>query len=105
MTAGQELIAPKDAAPKLVAAADIEQTTAWQHGKLMFDKEPLAEAVERMNRYSEQQIHIGDAAVGQIPVSGAFDAGNIRGFLEAITAYLPVTAVDGPGGVTLRSAG
>ena len=70
----------------------------------MFDKEPLAEAVERMNRYSDHKIRIGDPAAGAIPVSGAFDAGNTRGFLDAVTTYLPITAVDGPRGVTLRAA-
>jgi transmembrane sensor len=104
MRAGQQLVAPDDAPAQLVAGVDLEQTTAWQQGKLMFDKEPLAEAVARMNRYSERKIVIGDAQAGAMPVSGAFDAGNTRGFLEAVTAYLPLTATDGPGGVTLNSA-
>jgi transmembrane sensor len=104
MQAGQQLVAPDHAPAQLVASVDLEQATAWQQGKLMFDKEPLAEAVVRMNRYSERKIVIGDVEAGAMPISGAFDAGNTRGFLEAVTAYLPVTATDGPGGVTLRSA-
>lgn len=105
MLPGQQLVAAEDAQPRLLASVDIKQATAWQHGKLMFDNEPLGEAVERMNRYSERKILVGDAVAATIPVSGAFDAGNVRGFLDAVTTYLPVTAVDGPRGVTLRSAG
>jgi len=70
----------------------------------MFDKEPVVEALARMNGYSERKIVIGDTEAGAMQISGAFDAGNTRGFLEAVTAYLPVTATDGPGGVTLHAA-
>ena len=104
MRPGQQLVIAEDAAPQLLTAVDVHQAIAWQHGKLMFDREPLAEAVERMNRYSDQKITVGDPAAAALLVSGAFDAGNTRGFLEAVTSYLPVTAVDGSDGVTLRSA-
>ena len=101
---GQELVTGAGAPARLVANVDLQQITAWQQGKLMFDKEPLAEAVARMNRYSERKIIIGDAAAAAVPISGAFDAGNVKGFLEAVTAYLPVNATEGEAGVTLNYA-
>lgn len=104
LRAGEQLVASDDAPVKVVVGIDLQQATAWQQGKLMFDKAPLAEAVARMNRYSQQKIIVADPATGAVLVSGAFDAGNTRGFLEAVTTYLPVTATDGPEGVTLRSA-
>jgi transmembrane sensor len=104
LRAGEQLVASGEAPAKVVAGVDLQQATAWQQGKLMFDKEPLAEAVARMNRYSQRKIIVGDPVAGAAPVSGAFDAGNTKGFLEAVTTYLPITATDGPEGVTLRSA-
>ncbi len=101
---GEALVSTEDAPPQVLAHVDVEQATAWQQGKLMFDKEPLAEAVARMNRYSERKIVIGDVAAGAVPISGAFDAGNVKGFLEAVTTYLPVDATEGAGGVTLTYA-
>ena len=101
---GEALVSAKGARPQLLAGVDLQQTTAWQQGKLMFDKEPLAEAVARMNRYSERKLIIGDAAAAAVPVSGAFDAGNVRGFLEAVTAYLPIDATEGSDGVVLSYA-
>lgn len=98
---GQALVAAHHSTPKLIAAVDLQQATAWQQGKLMFDKEPLAQAVARMNRYSHRKIVIGDEQAGAMPVSGAFDAGNVKGFLEAVTAYLPVVATEGSDGVVL----
>jgi transmembrane sensor len=102
LRAGQQLVAADDAPGRIVSNVDLQQTTAWQQGKLMFDREPLAEAVTRMNRYSERKIVIGDPAAGAIEISGAFDAGDTKGFLEAVTTYLPVTATAGKDGVTLR---
>jgi len=104
LRAGQQLIAAADAPVRIVANVDLQQATAWQQGKLMFDREPLAEAVARMNRYARRKIVVGDPAAGAVEVSGAFDAGDTRGFLEAVTTYLPVTATDGPDGVTLRAS-
>ena len=101
---GQALVAAEDRAPQLIASVDLQQATAWQQGKLMFDKEPLAEAVARMNRYSEHKIIVGDAQAAAMPVSGAFDAGNVKGFLEAVTAYLPIDATEGSDGVVLTHA-
>ncbi len=103
LSMGQQLISAPDRPPVVVAGIDLKAATAWQQGKLMFDNEPLSQAVVQVNRYSDRKIVIGDAAAGRVPVSGAFDAGNTRAFLEGVTGYLPVTAVDGPDGVTLRS--
>jgi transmembrane sensor len=104
LRAGQQLVAVLDTPTQVVSNVDLQQATAWQQGKLMFDREPLAEAVARMNRYSERKIVIGDPGAGAVEVSGAFDAGDTRGFLEAVTTYLPITATAGQGGVTLHSS-
>jgi len=104
LRAGQQLVAAVDAPQQVVTNADVQQATSWQQGKLMFDREPLAQAVARMNRYSQRKLAIGDAAAGAVEVSGAFDAGDTKGFLEAVTTYLPISAVAGPDGVTLRSS-
>ena len=101
---GEQLVSVGDAPPQVVASVDLQEATAWQQGKLMFDKEPLAQAVARMNRYSDRKISIGDPVAGAVPVSGAFDAGNTRGFLEAVTSYLPITATEGSDGIVLNSA-
>jgi transmembrane sensor len=104
LRAGQQLVAALDAPAQVVGNVDLQQATAWQQGKLMFDREPLAEAVDRMNRYSARKLVIGDPAAGAVEISGAFDAGDTRGFLEAVTTYLPITATPGEDGVTLRSS-
>lgn len=102
--AGEALVATRGAPPRVVANADLDQATAWQKGKLMFDREPLGEAVERVNRYSDRRIVVADAQAAAVPISGVFNIGDVNAFLEAVNGFLPVTVTDGPDGVTLRSA-
>ena len=100
---GQALVASRDASPQLVRTADVGQATAWQDGKLMFDREPLGEAVERINRYSARKITVADARAAAVPVSGVFNAGDANAFLEAVNGFLAVRVVQGPDGVVLQS--
>lgn len=101
---GQQLTAPTDA-PAKVEVANLSETTAWQQGKIIFDDEPLARAVERVNRYSQRQVVVGDAAASAQRVSGVFDAGDLDAFVEAVTYYLPVDAETSDDRVVLRAAG
>lgn len=102
--AGEALIAAAGARSQVVANADLDEATAWQKGKLMFDREPLGEAVERVNRYSDRKIVVGDTQAAAVRISGVFNIGDVNAFLEAVNGFLPVTVTDGPNGVTLRSA-
>ena len=98
---GEQLVAPENARPQVVAAVDLDEATAWQRGKLMFDQEPLADAVAKVNRYAARRITV-EGAAGAVPVSGVFEAGDTSGFIEAITGFLPIAVVEGADGVTLR---
>lgn len=104
LRAGQALVAAKDAPPQLVATADLGQATAWQEGKLSFDREPLGEAVARMNRYSGRKISVADDEAAAVLVSGVFNAGDVEAFLGAVNGFLPVRVVQGEGGVIIQSA-
>jgi transmembrane sensor len=105
LRAGQQLKAAPAAAPE-IAPANIQRVTAWTVGQLMFDDEPLASVIERVNRYGGTQIVIADARVGDMKISGVFNAGDAMGFVEIVTHYLPVKAVsEGPNTIALQSNG
>jgi transmembrane sensor len=88
---GQQLVSAVDAAPT-IAPANLAETTAWQAGKIIFDDEPLAEAVQRVNRYSNRKVVVEGAAARATRVSGVFEAGDTAAFVGAVTYYLPVKA-------------
>lgn len=100
---GDQLISAERADGRVIGAVDLREATAWQGGKLMFDDEPLSDAVARVNRYTERKITIADPAAGAIRISGVFDAGDSNAFLEAVTGFLPVVATEGTDGVSLQS--
>lgn len=90
LTPGRQLIAATDPGPAIVKPADPVRTRDWETGQLIFAEEPLALAVERVNRYAKEKLEIGDPAAGKVLVSGVFTAGDTQAFVEGITAAFPL---------------
>jgi transmembrane sensor len=91
LKAGQQLAAVPSAPPE-VGSADIQRVTAWTTGQVMFDNEALSSVVARINRYSSTQIVIADPRVSAMRISGVLNAGDVNGFVDIVTHYLPVRA-------------
>lgn len=91
LTAGQGLQVRANGHATVVPKIDMQRATGWQDGRLFFDNEPLASAVERVNRYSKLQIEVSPS-VADVSVSGVFTAGDANAFVEAISTYFPVRA-------------
>jgi transmembrane sensor len=100
LTAGEALQVHQDGKAVRLPRVDVNRVTAWQNGKMFFDNEPLASAAERVNRYASEQIEV-DPSAANIGISGVFNAGDARAFIEAVTAYFPVKA-DETQGKTVR---
>lgn len=94
MKAGTMLEEPGSgrAAPR-IRPIDDSRSLAWEGGQLSFAREPLADALVRVNRYAARPIEIGDRAAAAITVTGVFDAGDTEAFLEGLVAVSHV-AVD-----------
>jgi transmembrane sensor len=70
-----------------------ESAISWRKGFVNFDDQPLAEAVAIMNRYSPDQIVIGDAKVASLRVSGQFRAGDSQRFAETLAEMHGLRAI------------
>lgn len=94
---GRELIAPVGGGPAEIRVVDAAGSMAWESGQLVFSDETLAAAVERVNRYTDAPLAIGDELAGRVRISGTFVAGDIGSFIEGITGVFPVSlaTVDG----------
>lgn len=90
LAAGQEMVASFDKTP-IVAQANLQTATAWEAGHLVFKDETLAEAVARVNRYTERPV-IVDPSIASLRISGVFNAGDVGSFVSAVTSYFPVQA-------------
>ncbi|PIB91229.1 FecR family protein [Caulobacter sp. FWC2] len=84
--------------------ADLGRALAWRQGQVFFDNVALADAAAEMNRYSTLQVVVADPSLRKLRISGAFNAGQSRAFVEAIQSYFPVRATSTATTVELRAA-
>lgn len=91
LRAGEQMTAQPARAPE-IAQVNLERATAWQNGRLIFVDEPLSSVVARVNRYTTAPITIDDMKAATLRISGVFNTGDIRGFLDIVTHYLPIVA-------------
>ena len=100
LVAGQELDVMA-AAPPIIKTVDLERATAWEDGRLVFENEPLSMAALRISRSSARRVSV-DPAVANLKISGVFNAGDVDGFAQTMSLYLPVRSEPGAdGGVVL----
>ena len=101
---GSELVVLLDEPLGQPRVLDFEpaQSLGWEAGRLNFEDEPLASAVARMNRYSTREIVLSDPGLTGLTVNGVFAADDVGTFLEAVTAFHDVEAVERDGVVLLR---
>ncbi len=103
---GEQLVMSSSGAPR-VSHVDIERVTAWERGEIVFDNEPLASVIQRMNRYGPRHIIVEDDRAASLRISGVFHEGDVDGFVSTIAAYLSVMALERPDGdvvLTYRSS-
>lgn len=100
---GEELVANISSGATRVVPLEEGRSLSWEEGQLDFIGEPLATAVQRVNRYSDTPIVIGDAAVARYRVNGVFHAGDTQSFVTGVTMLYPITAVRDEERITLFS--
>lgn len=102
LRAGEQLVA--GAGTMRVAPVEPRQVTAWQSGRLIFENELLASAVERVNRHTRRRIVLAGPGAASLRLSGVFKTEGADRFAEAIAGYLPLVVVEHtPDHVTLAS--
>jgi transmembrane sensor len=83
MTAGAELVAGPDD-DWSVDRVDTTRATSWLDGRLTFMRDPLADAVEEMNRYSERKLVFTDGRAPDQQIVGVFKMGDVESFAQAV---------------------
>jgi transmembrane sensor len=100
LSPGQRLTFVDHKAPRLDRPA-IERVTAWQHGQIILDHTPLADAVAEMNRYSDVELKIENSEVAQAQVTGIFRVGDSRNFAEALAETYHLRIIDRGGHIMI----
>lgn len=87
-----------------VRAVDPATLSPWREGWLVFQNEPLRDALATVNAYRAQPITLADAKVGDLRLSSRFRAGDSTALLAALPTILPLTVHrQADGSVELRA--
>lgn len=84
LEAGQQLVERSGKDTVRTIGGRTANAIGWRTGLLSFDDQPLAEAAAVMNRYSRDQIVIGDPTIASMRVSGQFRAGEADRFAQTL---------------------
>jgi transmembrane sensor len=99
VSAGEQLsTATADYAVVSISAEQVSSELAWREGAVVFDTQPLSEAIAEIQRYTDARIVITDPRIAALPVGGRFKTDDLQGFLDGLQAALPLTihrAADG----------
>ena len=91
LSAGEQL---RIAGPRLeimsVSPRQVADDLAWREGALVFQGEPLSQALTEVGRYTRTRIVLTGSDIASLPISGRFRTDDLPGFFQALQAALPV---------------
>jgi len=87
-SAGQTVTAAKGQSLKIATEPDMESTTAWRKGEIVFHEQPLVAAIAEYNRYLTKKIVIEAPRAELQPVGGRFTTTQPQTFLRAVSLSL-----------------
>lgn len=84
LAAGQAVRVSPSGQAGPVSAAQAARIDDWRQGRISFERTPLAQAVAEMNRYSRTPLRIVTPSLAELPIDGAFEAGDTAAFAKAL---------------------
>ncbi|HEY3851623.1 MAG TPA: FecR domain-containing protein [Steroidobacteraceae bacterium] len=97
--AGERLsTASADYSVRQVTPEQLSSELAWRDGAIIFDGEPLSEAITEIERYTDTRIVVSDAGTAALRVGGRFRTDDVQDFFRGLESALPITvrhAADG----------
>lgn len=102
--AGQQASMRRDGSLDLIDHhADLRLSTAWLPSDIHFERCAMADVARRFNAYSSQPLHIDDAAIATMRISGRFHARDTEAFLAYLGTLPDVHVVRGPDDIRVTS--
>jgi len=92
LNAGERLsTASHDYVVTPITAQQLSSELAWREGAIIFDGEPLSEAIAEIERYTDARIIVSDPQIAAMRVGGRFRTGDVQEFFDALQTALPVS--------------
>jgi transmembrane sensor len=91
LSAGEQLlITGPHLAVTSVSPRQIADDLAWRDGAVVFQGEPLSQALAEVGRYTRAHIVVAEPEVASLRISGRFRTNDVPGFFRALQEALPV---------------
>jgi transmembrane sensor len=91
LSAGEQLlIAGPHLAITSVSPRQIADDLAWREGAVVFQGEPLSQALAEVGRYTQAHVVLAGPQLASLKISGRFRTNDVPGFFRALQAALPV---------------
>jgi transmembrane sensor len=91
LSAGEQLlITGPHLAVTSVSPRQIADDLAWRDGAVVFEGEPLSQALAEVGRYTRAQVVVAEPQVASLRISGRFRTNDVPGFFRALQEALPV---------------
>ena len=91
LSAGEQLhVAGPDLQLTSMSPKQVADDLAWRDGALVFEGEPLSEALADVERYTRTRIVLTGPTAASLRISGRFRIDDVPGFFQALQAALPV---------------
>ena len=74
------------------AITDTETTLSWRRGRLAFEREPLRDVIEDVNRYSTVPIALDNERMGDILITGTVSGSDIEGWIASLQSAFGLRA-------------
>ncbi|QLF95037.1 FecR family protein [Pseudomonas sp. ABC1] len=70
---------------------DAQDSTAWQRGKLIFNRRPLGEVLAELERHLPGKLHLTDDALRGLRISGVFELDDPQAALRTLEQTQPLS--------------
>ena len=73
---------------------EFRKRLSWRNGVVVFEDQPLLAVVEEMRRYTDVSIHVADAQLGDLRISGEYATSNVTQFLAELQENYQIVVDD-----------
>ncbi|MBW8183181.1 FecR family protein [Shewanella nanhaiensis] len=95
VSTGEKVVIAKNIslAVETLPLEQMQRDLAWQQGMLIFEGEPLSQALDDVSRYTSVKFEIVDPELSELKVAGYFKAGDVDGLLASLSSNFNIVHV------------
>ncbi len=102
LDAGQQTFIGDTGVGPATSLTNPSAVTGWRTGQLAFDREPLRDVLEDVNRYASRRIVVNDDATGSLEITGTVSREDIDGWVRSLERAFRLEAVEDGGRIVIQ---